>query len=112
MRGLLTTSRWFKSGRLGMGWLMLLAGVWGAVHGENPEEINAAPVYMVDIKSTINPGALGLLDYAIRTAESNKAALLIVRINTPGGLLSTTRDMVGRIGESRVPIAGYVGPSG
>lgn len=107
-----TTASRYKSVRMGIGWLMLLAGVWSAVHGENPAEVNAGPVYLVDIKSTINPGALGLLDYAIRTAESNQAALLIVRINTPGGLLSTTRDMVGRIGESRVPIAGYVGPSG
>jgi membrane-bound serine protease (ClpP class) len=88
----------------------LLAGAWGAVHGESPAE--HAPVYMVDIKSTINPGALGLLEYAIKTAETGQAALLIVRINTPGGLLATTRDMVGRIAESRVPVVGYVGPSG
>jgi membrane-bound serine protease (ClpP class) len=97
--------------RLHAGWLMLLAGIWGAVHGEKPEE-SAAPVYLVGIESAINPGALGLLEHAIRTAEANAAALLIVRINTPGGLLATTRDMVARIGESRVPVVGYVGPAG
>jgi membrane-bound serine protease (ClpP class) len=102
-----------KPWRLGIGWLLLLAGTWGAVHGEGPvAEEGRAPVYMVDIKSTINPGALGLLEHAIKTAETNQAALLIVRINTPGGLLTTTRDMVGRIAESRVPVVGYVGPSG
>lgn len=97
--------------RFHAGWLMLLAGIWGAVHGEKPEH-GAAPVYLVEIESMINPGALGLLEHAIRTAEAHEAALLIVRINTPGGLLSTTRDMVGRIGEARVPVVGYVGPAG
>lgn len=97
--------------RFHAGWLMLLAGIWGAVHGEKPQD-GQAPVYLVEIESMINPGALGLLEHAIRTAETNAAALLIVRINTPGGLLATTRDMVGRIGESRVPVVGYVGPAG
>jgi membrane-bound serine protease (ClpP class) len=97
--------------RLYAGWLLLLAGAWGAVHGDRPAD-GQAPVYTVDIESSINPGALGLLEHAIRTAEGNEAALLIVRINTPGGLLSTTRDMVGRIGEARIPVVGYVGPEG
>jgi membrane-bound serine protease (ClpP class) len=85
------------------------------VYGEGPTEapVDApGPVYMVDIKSTINPGALGLLEYAIRTAERNGGALLVVRINTPGGLLSSTRDMVSRIDEARIPVVGYVGPAG
>lgn len=97
--------------RFHAGWLMLLAGIWGAVHGEKPEG-GAAPVYLVEIESMINPGALELLEHAIRTAEANAAALLIVRIDTPGGLLATTRDMVGRIGEARIPVVGYVGPAG
>lgn len=97
--------------RFHAGWLMLLAGIWGAVHGAKPAQ-GLAPVYLVEIESMINPGALGLLEHAIRTAEANEAALLIVRINTPGGLLATTRDMVGRIGESGVPVVGYVGPAG
>lgn len=99
-------------------WLLLvLSGLGSAVYGqnspgENSLEGEAAPVYIVDIKGTINPGATGLLDHAIKTATTAKAAALIVRINTPGGLLSSTRDMVSAIDQSQVPIIGYVGPAG
>lgn len=98
--------------RLGAAWLVLLCGVWGMVQGEKTPYTGQAPVYMVDIESTINPGSLELLEHAIRTAETGQAALLIVRINTPGGLLSTTRDMVARINEAAIPVVGYVGPAG
>jgi membrane-bound serine protease (ClpP class) len=91
---------------------LLCGGIWNAVYGQAPRGEGPAPIYIVDIKSTINPGALGLLVHAIRAAETDGAAALIVRINTPGGLLSTTRDMVGAIAESKVPIIGYVAPDG
>jgi membrane-bound serine protease (ClpP class) len=96
--------------RIGLCWAMLSVGSWSVVHGDNPAE--ESPVYQVNIDSTINPGALGLLEHAIRTAEANQATALIVRIDTPGGLLSTTRDMVSAISQSKVPVIGYVGPSG
>lgn len=90
-------------------WLFLLAGLAGAA-----DEATEKPqtVYRVDIEGVISPATAGLLQDAIHTAEANNAAALIVRINTPGGLLSSTRDMVGAISESRVPVIGYVGPSG
>jgi membrane-bound serine protease (ClpP class) len=98
--------------RAGAWWLLLLIGGWSAVHGQGGGANGAPRVYRVDIDGTINPGALGLLEHAIRTAETHDAAALIVRIDTPGGLLSSTRDMVGAIAQSKVPVIGYVGPSG
>lgn len=102
--------------RSGVWWSMLLIGSWSAVHGESPvggaNAESAKPIYRVDIDGMINPGALGLLEHAIRTAEANQAVALIVRIDTPGGLLGTTRDMVSAISQSKVPVIGYVGPSG
>lgn len=92
--------------------LMLLAGIAGSVHSQSQHANAGAPVYRVDIDGVINPGAAGLLQHAIDTAEANEAAALVLRIDTPGGLVSTTRDMVSAIAESRVPIIGYVGPSG
>lgn len=92
------------------GWLlsMLLACAHGLTQAETP----ASPVSVVDIDGIINPGSAALLEYAIETAEANSAAALVVRLNTPGGLLSSTRDMVRSIAESAVPVIGYVGPSG
>lgn len=96
--------------RLGAALLLVAAGLGGLAQNEGGG--NEAVVYRVDIDSTINPGALGLLEHAIDTAEAAGARALIVRLDTPGGLLSTTRDMVGAISESNVPVIGYVGPSG
>lgn len=96
--------------RRGLFALLLLAGIGSAVQSQNPA--TTAPVYQVDIEGVINPGASALLQHAIDSAEAQGAAALIMRIDTPGGLLSSTRDMVASIGESRVPVIGYVGPSG
>ncbi len=90
--------------------LVLLVGITGLVQGQGAS--GKAPVYQVNIDGAINPSALGLLEHAIEIAELNGAAALVVRIDTPGGLLSSTRDMVSAIGESEVPVVGYVGPSG
>ncbi len=91
--------------------LSLLVGIGGLAHGKKPNG-SAAPAYLVNIDAVINPGTSALLEHAIETAEANSAAALILRINTPGGLLSSTRDMVRAISESKVPVIGYVGPAG
>jgi len=96
-------------------WTLLVAlGATSLVQGQSQGAGNqpVASVYTVTIDSTINPGALGKLTHAIAVAEANGAAALIVRIDTPGGLLSTTRDMVRAISEAQVPVIGYVGPDG
>lgn len=102
-------SRW-RPLRLSAFLLILLAGMTGLVQGQSAGE--RSPVYQVNIDGAINPSALGLLEHAIEAAERNGAEALVMRIDTPGGLLSTTRDMVSAIGESEVPVIGYVGPSG
>lgn len=88
--------------------LVLLVGLLALAEGPN----DTAPVYQVDINGVINPGSFGVLRYAIERAEAQRAPALVMRINTPGGLLSSTRNMVTAISESRVPVIGYVGPSG
>ncbi len=94
------------------GWMLLIllatAGNW--VRGQGGAAVPA--VHIVHLEAIVNPGSAGLLQYAIGQAEAHGAAALIVRIDTPGGLLSSTRDMVSAIAESRVPVIGYVGPSG
>jgi membrane-bound serine protease (ClpP class) len=88
--------------------LILLGGMTLAQSGAE----RAPVIYMVEIDGTINPGALGKLEHAVGVAEANHAAALVVRIDTPGGLLSSTRDMVSAIAEADVPVIAYVGPAG
>lgn len=71
-----------------------------------------AAAYMVHIDGTINPGSTELLQHAITTASKAQAAALVVRLDTPGGLLSSTRDMVSAITEAPLPVVVYVGPAG
>lgn len=108
-QALIFDPRWTRRRlRMAMWLFMLLLGVGAMVHSQS----SATPVYVVHLDAVINPGSAGLLQHAIKTAEENEAAALIVRIDTPGGLLSSTRDMVSAIAESQVPVIGYVGPSG
>lgn len=64
------------------------------------------------LKDTIQPVTQGELIRAIARANSDGAQALLVVIDTPGGLLDSTRDMAGAILGSRVPVIVYVAPAG
>jgi membrane-bound serine protease (ClpP class) len=66
----------------------------------------------VEIHDTIQPIAAARLARAIEIANRDQAAALLVDLDTPGGLLSSTREMVGAILASRVPVIVYIAPSG
>jgi membrane-bound serine protease (ClpP class) len=64
------------------------------------------------IETPIHPAAASYLTKLIRGAEKDGAALVVVGISTPGGLLTSTREMATAILQSKVPVATYVSPSG
>ncbi|MGA2167523.1 MAG: nodulation protein NfeD [Terracidiphilus sp.] len=64
------------------------------------------------LSDTIQPVTAGQLDRAIARASANGAQALLVELDTPGGLLDSTRGMVGAILSSRVPVIVYVSPAG
>ncbi len=64
------------------------------------------------LSDTIQPVTAGQLDRAIVQANSDGAQALLVELDTPGGLLDSTRGMVGAILSSRVPVIVYVAPAG
>jgi membrane-bound serine protease (ClpP class) len=73
----------------------------------------ARPVVVVlRLDDTIQPIAEDYFNRALDHAAQIKAEALLIELNTPGGLLSTTRNMVGRIGASPVPVIVYVAPEG
>src|ERR1700687_3632394 len=73
----------------------------------------AAPkVIVVDIDGVIHPITVDLLAHALDQAASQNAAAVLLRLNTPGGLLDATRQMNEKIVASRVPVIAYVTPSG
>ncbi|TPE50948.1 NfeD family protein [Amaricoccus solimangrovi] len=69
-------------------------------------------VLMTAIEGPIGPATVKHVDRVIRLAEDRRAAALVLRIDTPGGLAEAMRRIVSAILASRVPVIGYVAPSG
>ncbi len=69
-------------------------------------------VLVIDMDMMILPGTQSYLEKSIEEAEEKNAALLIIRLNTPGGMLQTSQKMIQSIFQSKVPVVIYVSPSG
>ncbi len=64
------------------------------------------------IDTPVHPASAGYLKKLLAAAEADGAALVVVTLSTPGGLLASTREMTSAILASRVPVATYVAPAG
>lgn len=69
-------------------------------------------VLLAEVTGSIDPGSGNFLLEAIKEAETGGAEALVVRLDTPGGLLATTRDVVQAELSARVPVVFWVGPPG
>jgi membrane-bound serine protease (ClpP class) len=69
-------------------------------------------VVAVSIEGEIHPITVEIVSHAIEQARAENAAILLVRINTPGGLLDATREVIQKLDASPVPVVTYVTPSG
>jgi membrane-bound serine protease (ClpP class) len=72
----------------------------------------AAPVLVAEIKGAIGVASTGFIQRAMEKARAQDATLLVLQLDTPGGLVSSTRDIISAMLASPVPIAVYVAPSG
>lgn len=73
----------------------------------------ARPLVVVcRLEGVIHPAAADFVKRSLSQAEKEKAALLILEISTPGGLMSSMRDITSAVVNSRVPVATFVYPSG
>lgn len=77
-----------------------------------PVLLSGQTVLSIKIDGTINPASADFIHSSIKKAESEKAACLIIHLNTPGGLLKSTRVIVGDMLEANVPVIVYVSPAG
>ena len=60
----------------------------------------------------INPASNSFVKKAISQAQKQNSQLIIYELNTPGGLLSSTRDTVSQILNSKIPVVVYISPKG
>ncbi len=66
----------------------------------------------VAIDGAIGPASSRQLKQALNVAAERKVAVLILQLNTPGGLVTSMREMIADILASPVPVIGYVAPAG
>ncbi len=66
----------------------------------------------VRIDGVIHPITVEIVKDAIAQAQSEHAELLLIRLDTPGGLLDATRQIIQELSASPVPVITYVTPSG
>jgi membrane-bound serine protease (ClpP class) len=71
-----------------------------------------AQVYEVDIEGGIGPATAEHVERALHKAADAKAQLVILRMDTPGGLDGAMRSIIKAVLASPVPVAGFVAPQG
>lgn len=77
-----------------------------------PLFLNAQNIVSIKVDGTINPASAAFIKSGIEKATEVNAECLIIHLNTPGGLLKSTRVIVSDILESPVPVVVYVSPGG
>ena len=69
------------------------------------------PVILVEIRSALVPVVADYLERALDVAADRQASLVLLELDTPGGLVTTVRNMTTHILDSQVPVVVYVTPS-
>ncbi len=68
--------------------------------------------FVIDVKGPIGPATQEFVSHSLAKAAERDAALVIIRMDTPGGLDASTREIIKDILNSAVPVATWVGPAG
>ena len=96
--------RLIPSLRTGLIWLGLLALFAGSA--------TARHINVITIDGSINPASSDYLQGAIQQSESDGAEMLLLELDTPGGLLSSTKDIIQAMLNAKVPVIVFVSPKG
>lgn len=96
----------------GLAALCLAAGLVLALVGATSAETSRPFVYRLPTNGVVDQIMAGYLHDAIARAETDRAEAVLVELNTPGGDLNATRDIVTTFLNSPVPVLVWVGPQG
>jgi membrane-bound serine protease (ClpP class) len=103
------SSTFFRTALVVFFGVLLVLGLAGPALSQNQPAPHAL---VLDVDGIINPVKERLISRTIQQAEEDQATLVIIQLDTPGGLLDSTRKIVETMLEADVPIAVYVSPRG
>ncbi|MGM0662530.1 MAG: NfeD family protein [Pseudomonadota bacterium] len=92
--------------------LALVLGALGLAAQEQPEQSSGSPAMVLEFDGPVSPASADYITRALSDAAERDLPLVVLRMNTPGGLDSSMREIISAILASPVPVASYVSPSG
>ena len=99
-----------KSLHISMGLLLLI--LFMSLSSAAPNDQQRGPIIQLTIEDVIGPATDDYIERALDSAEEAQAELVLIRMDTPGGLDTAMRGIIKNITNSSVPVATYVAPTG
>ncbi len=91
---------------------LICLGVSGIAVNHSPARAQGETVFRLRIEETINPVKARVIARAVARAVAADAQLLVIELDTPGGLYGSTREIVETLLEAKAPVAVFVSPRG
>ncbi len=91
--------------------LFLKTPILGKQESGGAQIYNVSNILKLEINSSVNPATFDYLSYNFKKHNKN-TDLVLITMNTPGGLVSTTKKIISLIASSEKPVIIWVGPSG
>ena len=86
--------RWFQLTLRFMSWWLLLLGAISVHSANTTNDPEITHIAVLTIKGPIGPATKDYFERSLKKAAGQNASALILKLDTPGGLDSTTRDMI------------------
>ena len=99
-----------KSLHISMGLLLLI--LFMSLSSAAPNDQQRGPIIQLTIEDVIGPATDDYIERALDSAEEAQAELVLIRMDTPGGLDTAMRGIIKNITNSSIPVATYVAPTG